>query len=114
MISLTRRDLSWAEIGEQFTRWTLKTPWGNVLLHRMYAPVKHAHYHDHPWNFWSIVLWGGYEEVIRGGITEWRRPGSIRYRTAETAHITTTYDRGVSWSLCFTGPKIREWRGDID
>jgi hypothetical protein len=110
---ISRRDLSWKEIGEQFTRWTLKTPWGNVLLHRMYAPIAHHHYHDHPWNFWSIVLWGGYWEQMRGDIhAEWRGPGSIRYRTAETAHKTTTYDR-VSWSLCFTGRKTRTWRGDL-
>lgn len=110
---ISKKDLSWKEIGEEFTRWTLKTRWGNVLLHRMYAPVEHHHYHDHPWNFWSIVLWGGYLEEIRGVGKTLRGIGSIRYRTAETAHKTTTYDR-VSWSLCFTGPKIREWSGSID
>jgi hypothetical protein len=109
---LRKRDLSWKDIGEKFTRWELRTPWGSVLLHRMHAPVEHQHFHDHPWNFWSIVLWGGYSERIRGAGTEWRGAGSIRYRRAECAHKTTTYDR-VSWSLCFTGPKIREWRGDL-
>lgn len=112
-IQFNRRDLSWKEIGEDFVRWEIVTPIGCFLLHRMDAPIEHTHYHDHPWNFWSIVLWGGYLEKIRGGITEWRGLFSIRYRPAETAHKTTTFQTGVSWSICFTGPRIRQWNGHI-
>lgn len=117
MIRFRKRDIGWKEINEQFTRWEFVTPWFSILLHRMYAPNEHEHYHDHPWSFLSIVLSGGYWEKYRlpsGAVmVEWRGPGSVRYRPAEFAHKTTTYELWVSWSLCITGPKRREWRGDI-
>lgn len=117
MILFKRRDIGWKEIREEFTRWELRTPWFGVLLHRMNAPIEHKYFHDHPWSFVSVVLTGGYWEAYRGlsgsYIAEWRGPGSIRFRRAEFAHKTTTYRNGPSWSLCFTGPKRREWCGDI-
>lgn len=112
MISWFRKDMSWKEINEEFTRWTLETPIGNILVHRMYAPIEHQYYHDHPWNFLAIVLRGGYWETLPSG-RFWRKPGSILWRPAMTKHKTTTKVGQISWSICFTGPKYREWNGDL-
>lgn len=107
-----RRDIGWKEIDEEFTRWEWCTPWFAVMLHRMRAPIKHDRYHDHPWNFITFVLRGGYWETMPNGKDVWRGPGSLLKRSAEFKHKTTTYDK-TSWSICITGPRFRQWKGDL-
>jgi hypothetical protein len=109
---LPYKDIGWDEIGEEFTRWTLlKTPWGNVYLHRLKALTEHPQCHDHPWSFVAVLLRGGYNEK-HAGVWTWRRPGSILIRPAEYSHNVTT--RGVSWSLIITTNKRRDWSFNDD
>lgn len=104
---LPHKDIGWAEIGEEFTRFTLaKTRWGNVYLHRLKALQQHPDCHDHPWTFWAVLLKGGYWE-LHEGVWAWRRPGSVLYRPATYTHNVVT--EGVSWSVIFTTPKLRDW-----
>ncbi|VVB51713.1 Uncharacterised protein [uncultured archaeon] len=104
---IPRKEIGWAEIGEQFTRYQLlKTKWLNVYLHRLNAPKAHAECHNHPWSFITLILWGGYKEFL-GDRWHRRRPGTILYRRAETAHNVVT--NGTSWSLVVTGPNRRDW-----
>lgn len=42
----------------------VQTPWFGVYLHDIFEPDGDRDPHDHPWNFTSIVLRGGYTEVI--------------------------------------------------
>lgn len=45
------------------------TPWFGVYLHRIKGPDPQPDPHDHPWDFTSIVLAGGYtEEVWRAAL----------------------------------------------
>lgn len=111
------RELGWAEIGEEFTRFTLlRTPWFTVYLHKLYAPDWHPQCHDHPWSFVAVLLAGGYLELTEAG-DAWRRPGSVLYRPAEFSHNVVTRDvlgnPHVSWSVIFAGPKRRDW-GFVD
>lgn len=104
----SHKEIGWKEIGESFTRYTLfRCYWFNIYLHQLFAPNKHPHCHDHPWDFLAIVLWGGYWESINGK-THWRWPGSVLYRPAETKHNVVT--KGTNWSLVVTGPKRRPWK----
>lgn len=47
-------------------------------------------FHSHPWNFVSVILWGGYKEVIKKSdgaeYTVMRRIGTIGYRKFDTFH----------------------------
>lgn len=44
----------------------LETPWRDFGLHVLLrADDESFGMHDHPWDFWSIVLWGGYWERFR-------------------------------------------------
>ena len=87
--------------------------------------------HDHPWNYLSIILWGGYfEETVK--IThiytlndkslkydvphpvpwhdeKWYGPGSILYRRGDKFHKLIIPEGKYSISLIFTGKKWREW-----
>src|SRR5258708_709192 len=60
---LRYKEIGWEEVGERFTRYALlKTRWGNVYLHQLYAPKWHPECHDHPWSFLTILLSRGYLE----------------------------------------------------
>lgn len=68
--------------------------------------------HDHSWNFWTIVLWGGYTDISidehGNEIREHLSAGSIRYRSAVHTH-TVAVDAGGCWTLVIAGPMIRKW-----
>lgn len=107
---LQKKDLGWKEIGEEFTRYVLlKTPWFQILVHRLWCPEWHPLAHDHPWSFVTLILGGGYIERTPQGRPRWRGAGTILHRRAEFAHNVAT-DRRVCWSLVITGPKRRDWR----
>lgn len=101
------KQIGWEEIGEDFLRFQLvKTPWFNLYLHRLQALTLHPHCHDHPWNFVSLILKGGYWEY-HGYDWQWVGPGALLYRPAEWKHNVVT--EGVCWSLVLTGAKRRPW-----
>jgi len=84
----------------------LRTPLGNVYLHHIRRSDEDRCLHDHPWPFVTLILAGGYREVLPGG-RRWREPGSFLSRRATFAHRIEV-DR-PAWSLVFVGPKCRAW-----
>ncbi len=104
---LPHKELGWEEIGEKFTRFVLlRTPWRNFYLHKLNAPVWHPQCHDHPWDFWTLILAGGYWEEVDGRVI-WRKPGTVLYRPAEFSHNVVTV--GTAWSVIMTTKKKRQW-----
>lgn len=104
---LPHKEIGWKDIGETFYRFTLaKTPWFNLYLHALNAPIAHGQCHDHPWSFWTFILKNGYAEYYNG---VWHRvkPYSLLHRPAEWRHNVVTM--GMAWSLVLTGPRKREW-----
>lgn len=99
-----QKQIGWQEIGEDFIRYTLlATPLLTIYLHRLVAPGGHCH--DHPWDFFNLVIWPGYWEITDA--CRWVKAGTVRFVRAEFQHKVIT--EGVSWSLIITGPKRREW-----
>lgn len=108
-------------------RWWVipRNRWFNVYLHQVLRDDDDRALHDHPWINLSIVLKGGYWEVMpenRPSLswpvpptrTKWRGPGSIVLRWPTSAHRLVVgavgmEGRGPCWSLFITGPKMREW-----
>jgi hypothetical protein len=105
---LPHKEIGWTEIGEHFTRYALwRTPWFNVYLHQLTAPVWHPQCHDHPWGFIAILIRRGYLERV-GNKDYRRRVGDILFRPATFTHnVITPY--GTSWSIIFTTKKSRDW-----
>ena len=53
-----------------FKRWRIiETPWFNIYIHGIYHKDEEAHMHDHPWNFYSFILYGGYVEQTENGFS---------------------------------------------
>lgn len=42
----------------------IQTPWFGVYLHDIESPDSDPHPHDHPWNFRSFIVKGGYTEKV--------------------------------------------------
>jgi hypothetical protein len=92
---------------------------GSVYLHQMLRDDDDRALHDHPWDFFSFLLAGGYREHTSTGIVERRVPvlggrPDIVFRQAKHAHRLELFRdlKGniiPAWTIVFTGPKIREW-----
>lgn len=102
-----------------FRRWRiLATPWFNIYIHNILRSDEEAHPHDHPWNFLSFILKGGYSEewlpfyedtAFASGepmIKSVRRPGTFVYHDAKDFHKLTLL-KNSAWTLVFTFGKRR-------
>ena len=102
-------------------RWWLipRNRWFNIYLHRIVRSDDDRALHDHPWLNCSVVLAGGYREIMpaaRGPfkygdavVVHDRKPGSVVFRSAKSAHRLIVEDGAECISLFITGPRIREW-----
>lgn len=124
--------------GVYMNRWYVipRNRWFNIYLHNTLLDDFDESLHDHPWWNISVVLWGGFWEVmpryrplypdlaldVMQGVEPfrrvWRRPGSIVFRRATDAHrleldriVRPAFREEVkpSWSLFITGPRKRTW-----
>lgn len=107
-----------------FWRWTdtdseyitrlhvLKTPWFAICLHWLHKPDPEPYLHDHPVTFLSVVLRGAYGERRKIG----DEPVKLRihhwfnwiHATPDDRHTIVAVEP-KTLTLCFMGPKSREW-----
>lgn len=98
-------------------RWGIEHPkLGGVFVHRMTAPDPGKDFHDHPWIFWSLILWGGYTEYraetrrpTRRIVSAPRKSWSLRSMRLDECHRIVCLNGPVSWSLVIHGPNRRPW-----
>ena len=80
----------------------------NVFLHR-FLKSDPDDLHDHPWDFRTIILYGGYWEYTDEG-KFWRSPGSYRYAPANTFHrIELDKNIPYCWTLFIPSKNFKEW-----
>ena len=89
----------------------------NVTLHHIVRsddPIMH----DHPWDFTTIILKGGYwEHVCKWNkeytdfvdICTWRGPGSVIRRSAKSFHWLELDNEKPATTLFFMGKQQRKW-----
>ena len=91
----------------------VQTPWFALYLHRMDGPDSRPTLHDHPWNFVSLILRGGYVErrldpaTMR--VTERHRVRWVNRVRTHDAHAITALLRVPTWTLLLVGPRRRTW-----
>lgn len=105
-------------------RWYVvpRNKYGNVYLHVQVASDYDRALHDHPWANMSVILAGGYDEVVGDVAGNFlvkadRRPGAVVARWATDSHrlIMPEWNKlGYTMTLFTTGPKTREWGFWID
>ncbi len=97
----------------------IQTPWCALYLHKINLDDGDRCIHDHPYNFFSLVLRGGYEEIVdkcpypdgaecEDEIRTWGA-GSLHWMKAEWFHRITALNRTPTWTLLFVGRRRRKW-----
>ena len=89
-------------------RWRFIAPWKCLRIHHILRSDSDRHFHDHPMDFTSLVLWGGYIEYTPNAMPRTCRPGTIVRRKAEDLHYLKLIGKSA-WTILFTGPFRREW-----
>lgn len=88
-------------------RWRLETKWGSIRLHHWLSHDDDRAFHDHPWDFVTFVVKGGYTDSGPNGDEHLRAP-AIQHRSATHQH-TVFPDDGGAWTIVVTGPRVRTW-----
>lgn len=81
----------------------------SARLHRWVEGDPKEYQHAHPWNFFTIVLRGGYDDVGEGRPVDYVRAPTVRYRPLTWRHSVINVRPGT-WTIVFTGRIVREWR----
>jgi hypothetical protein len=89
-------------------RWCVKprSKGENQYLHHILAP-DYPVLHDHPWDFKSLILSGGYTEMTPNGPVQ-HSAGDVYSRRATDLHYITEVQANT-WTMIFTGPTLRDW-----
>lgn len=94
----------------------LQTPWFSFYVHWINEPDSDRHLHNHPWNFWSYILRGGYVERvahdpthnIKSTITTFRELLSLHKMPLASAHRIEQVLPGTV-TVVVTGRRVRVW-----
>jgi hypothetical protein len=88
-------------------RWVLIAFGYSIRVHHWIRSDDKRFFHDHPWNFLTIVLRGSYTDVSPSGSQLCK---SVRgyYRKAEHKHYVTV-PKGGAWTFMFCGRPKRKW-----
>lgn len=95
----------------------IQTPWFGIYLHKIMLPDSYD-MHDHPWDFASLILWGGYLEYVNKNPekraqypvveTHNRRIFSFARRKSDWSHRIAAIQK-PTWTLVFVGKRKRVW-----
>lgn len=87
----------------------------SVCVHKFHRGDEDLDCHDHPFDFWSLVLSGGYKEFAQDLSFVVRRFGSFCYRTSAHRHRVELLTKSC-WTLVVKRYVNREWgfwRGEV-
>lgn len=101
-------------------RWYVipRNPIFNIYIHKFLRDDDDRALHDHPWWFVSLILKGGYTEIVPspdgwGNIALARNFLSLAFRRATHRHrVILRHKNGQTvpcWTLIVTGRKYRTW-----
>ena len=94
--------------------WLLKTPWLSIRVHRILRSDADRDPHDHPFDWASLVMYGGYDEILYDAKGKPRssricRPGSFRRVRATDLHRLVVQPNESVLTLFIVGRRKREW-----
>lgn len=122
--TLDRPDLVIAPDGKPYIyRWyvtpragDIGDPRGNTYFHIQVQDDPERPLHDHPWDNMSVILAGGYDEMLNvdppygATVMHERRKGDVIFRRASQAH-RLLMPPGVDYTMTqfTTGPNVKNW-----
>lgn len=93
----------------------------NIRIHHILSSDSDRHLHDHSWPSTSIILKGGYWEIMPASegqlaaldatdrIRVWRSPGDVVTRQANSRHAIELPEGQTSWSMFIMGKYEQKW-----
>ena len=95
----------------------IQTPWFALYLHKIMLPDDDRHPHNHPFEFTSLILKGGYTEeryinpwTSRVPVIRHHRWLTTNKMSVGTFHrIISTFGRKPAWTLVFIGRRTQDW-----
>ena len=92
-----------------FRRWRLLSlPWFSIYIHGIYKEDLDEHLHDHPWDIFTLILYGGYYEQTKKKVVL-RKPFNFKYSEAHKPHKIKELYKPITYSLAIVGKKRRTW-----
>ena len=79
----------------------------NITLHKVLKSDEPT-LHDHPWNYSTLILKGGYYENTPEG-RFWRGPGHFRMCQSNNTHRIELDPNVQAWTLFMPGPQRKDW-----
>lgn len=87
----------------------------SIRLHHIVRPDADRHLHDHPFNFRTIVLAGGYmEQTEPDGPVRPILPGDTYRSPARRFHRIAIVTDAGAWSLFIMGRRVNDWGFLVD
>jgi hypothetical protein len=97
-----------------------KEPVPSIFLHKICRSDEDVDPHDHPWSFFTVILWGSYTDeqwCAKYGLggsrvvdkLEHCPMGSMHVRSATHLHRVILKPGKTVWTLVFTTPSGRPW-----
>lgn len=82
----------------------------SICLHYFHRPDEDPDCHDHPFHFFTLVLWGGYYEEFPDGRERHMKWTGFGFRKASFLH-RIRFVEAHTWTLCIKmSPKVeRKW-----
>jgi len=92
-------------------RWRLfHCPYFGIYVHKWLQPDPRETPHNHPWPFFSLILWGEYYERIAGqGIWDHRYLRRWLNVVPRNRFHSVPYVRSPTWTLMFVGRDRGDW-----
>lgn len=88
--------------------WVFRTRFLSARIHRILRSDHDRDLHDHPWDYATVILRGGYWEVTDAG-KRWYGPGSVLFRRATHLHRLILPAGAPATTLFLHRRKSREW-----
>jgi hypothetical protein len=94
-------------------RWVADFGLFSIRIHKWLASDDNRALHDHPWDYYTMVLKGNYYDIGEtpyDSYSLWSGfPWKLHFRKAERRHWVKLGDEVPTWTILFTGPEKREW-----
>ena len=93
-----------------FQRWEILQVGDKTLyMHHLLRADEDRHCHDHPWDFRSLILKGGYEAMDPTGETKTFTPGSLYKMKAVGEYHRISRLLEPTWTLVLVSPRSHLW-----
>lgn len=96
-----------------FRRWRLLSlPWFSIYIHQIFKEDQDKYLHDHPWDYFNLILKGSYTEEYSFSMKHYTRKLNFlnySFNDSYRFHKIHSLNSKLVTTLFITGRRKREW-----